>query len=237
MKKIVTYLVFLLFAMSGYAHAEDGLSLGLDLGARMFTGSTLSKTIDPGPGAGLNVAWNVTDFFSIRAQWLGSLHIGEGIQNIDASGTNQNTVKTTVGFHGGNIGFGFTFNEVSNIQPVIQAGIGAYTLRADYSMMNRWNTTDDFLVSWGVNLATGFDYLIKNNVSVGLRAAYLYIPFTASSGQGNLIDGSNVSFGINISYHIAGSMNHMPHMMHGGCMMKHKEKEEESSEDEEEHKH
>ncbi len=220
--------MILMLASSSYA--KEGPSIGLDLGARFFTGNELSGAVDPGPGAALNAAWGITDFFSIRGQWLGSMHIGNGIYDSNS----------TVGFTGGNIGFGWTLNTKSRFQPIIETGIGVYMMSTDTQMMERWNITDDFFLSWGANLNAGFDYFIKDNVSIGFRAEYIYIPFPAEENiffssstttyrQDKILDGGNISFGINVSYHFGSLIKHMHHMMHGGCMMEHGEKKEENN--------
>lgn len=226
MKKTIGFFVFSFLLMSGYVLAKEGPSLGLDLGARFWTGSELSGAVDPGPAIGLNAAWGITDFFSIRGQWLGSMHIGQGI----------NDLNSTVGFTGGNIGFGWTLNTDSKFQSIIETGIGIYMLSAG-EMMDRWNIADNIFVSWGANLNAGFDYFIKDNISIGFRAGYIYIPFPSEQtftsptssitySQDKILDGGNLSFGINVSYHLGSLIKHMHHMMHGGCMMEHEEEKE-----------
>lgn len=237
MKKINGVFALLLITMSGFVQAKEGPTLGIDLGARFFTGSNLSGAVDPGPAVALNAAWGITDFFSIRGQWLGSMHIGEGVYDSNS----------TVGFTGGNIGFGSTLNADGKFQPIIETGIGIYMLSTG-DMMDRWNITDEIFVSWGANINAGIDYFIKDNVSIGFRIGYIYIPFpaeqniffptsTTSYRQNKILDGGNVSFGINVSYHFGKLMEHMHHMMHGGCMMKHGKEKEEKNGDTEEDKH
>ena len=201
----------LFIAPVGYA--DQGFSVGVDLGIRDFIGSDIGKNINPGPGAGMYMQFGITDMLALKLGMLGSIHAGEGLQN------NQN-VDTSTFFGGMNVGLDFDLMPHETIQPIIDIGIGGYRLGSSYYMTyNNGQTNSTSVITWGVNAGTGFDYFINKAVSIGARISYIYMPVPAVvNGNNKILDGSSIFAGINLAYHFNFLKGGMGMMMPMGCM-------------------
>lgn len=208
---VLPLLIMLSIASIGYA--DQGFSVGVDLGVRDFIGSDIGKDLNPGPGAGMFMQLGITDVLALKLGMLGSIHSGKGILN------NQ-TVDTSVTLGGMNAGLDFDLIPHAVLQPIIDIGIGGYRLGSNYYMIyNGRNTNNTSVLTWGVNAGTGFDYYINKAVSIGARVSYLYMPVSAVvNGNSRILDGSSIFAGINLAYHFNFARSGMGMMMPMGCM-------------------
>ena len=122
---VVALLTLGVLFIAPVGYADQGFSVGIDLGIRDFIGSNIGKNINPGPGAGMYMQFGITDVLALKLGMLGSIHAGEDLQN------NQ-SVNTSTLFGGMNIGVDFDLIPHAVLQPIIDIGVGGYRLGSNY---------------------------------------------------------------------------------------------------------
>lgn|GEM_PF-1187721 len=129
--------------------------IGVNGTSVLSSNSAITDGLGSGAGFDLSVGWRLAPTFSLDFNWMMSFHDAGG----SASGSEAALTHFSID------GRFFLTDKSRQMQPYIQAGIGAYVLGRD-------SFDYDTLTGVGFQLGGGFDFYLSRYVSIGGKLLY-----------------------------------------------------------------